>query len=150
MQTKDLAGSYDISPPNPFKFFKCPAAERYDARAKNYKMSYAITGDFYNTTLRRLAHYKTPVCYERVLMVKVVKPTTKVAMTEWLPAPGSTSAMQFYSINVINNSMSVNMHKGFTNVLLMDGHVESDKWNGAPGAFYSMVRDDHDYYAFIE
>lgn len=121
------------------KFFKCPAAERYYSWAKKYQITYAITGDFYNTSLQRFAHYGTAAATQRVLMVRVNTPSSKVVLTECLPEKNSTATWTLEEKNILNNECSVNMHQGFTNVLFADGHVESVKWSEPPEVFSAAV-----------
>lgn len=147
------------------KFLRCPVLPQNMPDGKALNISYAITGDFYNTNANdsNMRFSLSANAATRELHAKnsrIPMPTRKVMFTECI-APSQTVAWEHTSSNIVNNSQSFNFHLYSSNSLMADGHTENKRFHkklkdyntlaetDTPNLFsYGTLYEGNDYFCY--
>ena len=127
------------------KFLRCPVLPKNMPDGKALNISYAITGDFYNTDAYSNMKFSLSAnAATRELHAKnsrIPMPTRKVMFTECI-APPQTVAWEHISSNIVNDSLSYNLHSYSSNSLMADGHTENKRFNKKLKDYNTLAETD--------
>lgn len=145
------------------KFLRCPVLPKNMPDGKAINISYAITGDFYNTDERNMKFALCANAATRELHAKnsrIPMPTRKVMFTECIAA-SHTTAWEHTAFNIVNDDRSLNSHSYSSNSLMADGHTENKRFNkklkdyntgtetNTPNLFsYGKLYENKDYFCY--